>query len=514
MLKKILQIKLKVIGVVILILGIAQIISAYFFGVIAEKQLDVQFKRITATAVIHVLKRDYKRGWFSANETVELALNDQLLRNMTNLLPGMDKESVTRTNAYTLRYTTHITHGLFAGWLNGDLFPTIAYARTEIQFPARLAKILNKFFNNQQAIIIDNVIYLNKAGKFFVDSPKFNYDEAVSGVKVVWGGLKLRIGYNPVFDQFDSHLTVPLFDLDAPTKSHINLTDLSYTARSATSENNIRVGSAALKLTNLTLALGASNKVQIKFGEAVHLLTGVNSADFLNGIDAIDPTNFTINNISYSSVSNESSAYFNARVLAGFARLSSNKHQYGPMDFDFSLNHVAAAQFSRLSDELGKSASSDQTNADSRDKVINLLKTQMVPIFAQQPQLKLNHFSLVTPSGPLTLTGQATTTGFTAADMNDQTKFMSRLKVAVQFSVPKPILAYFFLLQMKYFLTAGNAQMDQQSSDALAKVVNILLDNQLQVWLKKGYLQESQNLLVSEVKLESGVVSLNGVSVK
>jgi hypothetical protein len=94
--------------------------------------------------------------------------------------------------------------------------------------------------------------------------------------------------------------------------------------------------------------------------------------------------------------------------------------------------------------------------------------------------------------------------------MNDKTKFMSKLSLKVDFSIPKPVMSYLFLLQMKYFLTAGNAQMDQQSSDALAKVVNILLDNQLQVWQKKGFIQESAGNLSSVISMESGVMSLNG----
>ena len=56
--------------------------------------------------------------------------------------------------------------------------------------------------------------------------------------------------------------------------------------------------------------------------------------------------------------------------------------------------------------------------------------------------------------------------------------------------------------------------MDKQSSDALVKVVNILLDNQLSVWLKKGYLKESGNELSSKIAMESGVVTLNGVVTK
>jgi hypothetical protein len=114
----------------------------------------------------------------------------------------------------------------------------------------------------------------------------------------------------------------------------------------------------------------------------------------------------------------------------------------------------------------------------------------------------------------ISMAGSATTHNFESADMNDQSKFMQKLSLKMDFSLPKPILAYFFVLQMKYFLTSGNAQMDKQSSDALVKVVNILLDNQLSVWLKKGYLKESGNELSSKIAMESGVVTLNGVVTK
>ena len=124
--------------------------------------------------------------------------------------------------------------------------------------------------------------------------------------------------------------------------------------------------------------------------------------------------------------------------------------------------------------------------------------------------MELNKLTVKTPTGLITLSGKATTHGFESADMNDKTKFMSKLSLKVDFSIPKPVMSYLFLLQMKYFLTAGNAQMDQQSSDALAKVVNILLDNQLQVWQKKGFIQESAGNLSSVISMESGVMSLNG----
>jgi len=516
MLKKILKIKLKVVGVIALVLVLVQLISAYFFGVMAERQIDSQFKHLTDTSLITVASRSYSRGWFSSDEDVVLSVNNQVVKNVLAILPGATKESADKIigTVYQIHYTTHITHGLFAGWIHGTVVPTIAYANTKIVFPEKIDKILNKFFGNRKALEIDNVIYLSKSGKYLIYSPGFNYDEALSGVKVNWGGLYLKIAYNQAFDKFKNELSIPLFEMNAPTKGELIINNFDYAANSQYSVNNIKVGTTDLKLANLKVALAESNSVGLKFGEVVHMLVGVNSADFLNGIDAVNPASFQIQNVTYNSVSKDEESFFSAKALAGFESLTSNGKKYGPMNFDFDLQHISAPEFSQLLDNLNKITGEDQADNNSRDKTIAMLKTYLTPIFMKKPEVILNGFTLATPDGVVSLAGHATTVNFESTDMQDQTRFMRKLSVNVKFSVPKSVMAYFFVLQMKYFLTAGNAQMDQQSSDALTKVVNILLDNQLHVWLKKGYLQQHESMISSNISMESGIVSLNGIVTK
>ena len=517
MLKKILKIKLKVIGGILLILLLVQLISAYFFGVMAEKQLDIQFKYITDTSLIKVVSRDYNRGWLSSNESVVLSVNNQVLKNVLAVLPGAtSQESITAiaNGSYQVRYSTRVTHGLFAGWLHGTFAPTIAYSSTKIAFPEKIDKLLSKFFINKQPLEIDNVIYLNKSGKYTIYSPGFNYDEALSGVKINWGGLYLKIAYNPEFNHFKNDLSVPLFEMTAPTKGEFNFNNFEYASNSNYSVNNIKVGTTDLKLANLKVAMIESNSVGLKFGEIVHALVGVNSADFLNGIDAINPANFQIQNVTYNSISKDENNFFSAVAKAGFESLTSNNKKYGPMNFDLDLEHISSPEFSKLLDNLNGAAGEDQTDQNSRDKTVAMLKTYLTPIFIKRPEVTLNGFSLVTPDGVIMLSGHATTINFESSDMLDQASFMKKISADMKFSIPKSVLAYFFVLQMKYFLTAGNAQMDQQSSDALSKVVNILLDNQLHVWLKKGYLMQKESMISSTISLESGVVSLNGIPTK
>lgn len=517
MLKKILKIKLKVVGGILLILLLVQLISAYFFGVMAEKQLDLQFKYITDTSLIKVVSRDYNRGWLTSNESVVLSVNNQVLKNVLAVLPGANAhESINAlaNGTYQIHYTTKITHGLFAGWLHGTFIPTLAYASTDIVFPEKIDKLLTKFFASKKPLEINNVIYLNKSGRYVVYSPGFGYDEALSGVKINWGGLYLKIAYNPEFNYFKNDLSAPLFELSAPTKGEFVFNGFEYASDSRYSVNNIKVGTTALKLANLRVAMVESNSVGLRFGEMVHALVGVNSADFLNGIDVINPANFQIQNVVYNALSKDENNFFSAAAKAGFESLTSNNRKYGPMNFDLSLNHISSPEFSKLLDNLNDTAGQDQTDQLSRDKTIAMLKTYLTPIFVQQPEVILNGFSLVTPDGVISLSGRATTINFESSDMQDQAAFMKKMSANMKFSVPKSVLAYFFILQMKYFLTAGNAQMDQQSSDALAKVVNILLDNQLHVWLKKGFLMQKESMISSTISLESGVVYLNGIPTK
>ena len=93
--------------------------------------------------------------------------------------------------------------------------------------------------------------------------------------------------------------------------------------------------------------------------------------------------------------------------------------------------------------------------------------------------------------------------------MNDESKFMEHLVMDAKISIPRPIISYLFVLQMQYLLSAGNAQIDQQSSDALTKVVNILLDNQISIWGKKGFIIEKDGLLSTHIVMKDGKVLLN-----
>ncbi len=514
MIKKVMKINLKIIGIVVAILVAIQIVTAYFFGVIAEKQLNQQFSQISDSNLIKVVNRTYSRGWFTSDVDVTLMVNNQALKNLAEILPNTS-ESTTKFSdlEYKLSYKSHVTQGLFAGWIHGNFIPMIAYATVDATWPDSLNKIFVTFFKDKTPLEIHNVIYLNQSGKFTIFSPSFDYNEALSGVKVMWGGIKWNIAYNSNFNKFSNEMRVPSFDFSAPTKGVISLKNITYSAQTSRSINDIKVGDISIGLESVSVDFTESNiNSGFKLGEMIQTATGINSADFLNGLDVINPTNFSLRDVHYASHSSDENNFFAASVKAGFESLVSNGRTYGPMVFDFSLDHVIASKFSNVVDLINSQAtiSEGQRNAN-KDQTIQKLKDDLAPIFINSPVIKLNNFSVKTPSGLISIKGNATMKGFESSDINDKSLFLQKISASVDFSVPKPVMSYLFLLQMKYFLTAGNAQMDQQSSDALAKVVDILMANQLQVWKSKGYITESDGNLSSVINFNNGIVSLNGV---
>ena len=506
MLKKILKFKLKFLGVAVVLLLLLHLITAYMFGFTAQKQLEQQFQKITDTPLIKVVKHDYKRGIFSSTETTELAINNQTIATVLNLLPRNESVPVI-DQTYSIKYTTKINHGIFIGLLHGSLIPTIAYSTTTIEYSDKIKDILNKFFNNQPPLTITNIIYLNKSGKISISSPTFAYAEAVSGVKVNWGGLDLVVNYNAGFNKFYNNLTIPLLELIAPSKGSVVLRGIYYNSATNYSVNNIKVGDTNLRVDGVEVTWKDSVALNFKLGDVVRILTGINSVDFLNNIDTINPSDFYLHDVTYISNSSDDGQWFNANAKAGFVKLVTNKKEYGPMNLDIGLQHFLSTDFSKMLDTIEAASIKEPTNANNQ-QLITDLKAVMAPILVAEPVITLNKFEINTPDGLLSLSGKATTNGFKLADMDEQESFMSKLNVDFSFSVPKPILSYLFVLQMKYLLSAGNAKMDAKSSEALTKVVNILLNNQINSWVKKGLLKQNANIIEGYLAYVNGNVEL------
>ncbi len=516
MFKKVFKLNFKIVIVALLSLILLQLVTAYIFGFIIKTQMDIQYKHLSDSTLIQVKNHKYHRGLFSSDETTEISLNSQALNKVLNMLPKSSNESIAAgdNSSYSIEFSSHIEHGLLAAIINGYFMPALAYSKTNITYPDKLNAMLNNFFNNQVPINIDNIIYLDKSGKFLIHSPKFEYKEAVSGINVSWGGMEALLKYNENFDKFTTNLSIPNFELIAPTKGTVVIKNFVYNSNSTNSRNNIEVGNTKLTLNKAQIKWDDKVAISFKVGDLLNLFTGLSSVQFLNGIDAINPNSFLFTNVSYASSSDDINDFFNANADIKFESLVTNDNNYGPMNLSVAVSHLNSKAFRDLTNKIAI-VSAESKPSDSKEvskaKFIKILKKGFAPILVDSPIIAINNFTFNTPDGLVGVSGSATTKEFAITDMDEESKFMGHLVMDAQVSIPKPIISSLFVLQMQYLLSAGNAQMDQQSSDALVKVANILLDNQISIWGKKGYVTESGNILSTHIVMKDGRVLLNGI---
>ena len=514
MLKKVFKLNFKLVIILLLSLVLLQLVTAYVFGFLTKTQMDIQFKHLTDSSFIQVQGRQYHRGLFSSDETAEISINSQALNKVLHILPNSESGAELVDKTYSIKYSTHIEHGIFAGILNGYFLPTLAYAKTTIIYPDKVKDLLSKFFNNQVPLSVENLIYLNKSGRLVINSPTFDYSEAVSGVNVTWGGMGMLVRYNEDYTKLDTKLSIPSFELVAPNHGSVIIKNLAYKSNSSRSPNDIKVGDTKLTIDEALVKWDDKIAIGFKIGDLLHLFTGMSSVQFLNGIDAINPNSFTLTGISYSSFSNDEDGFFNANSQVKFESLATNGKSYGPMDLELGISHLNSKAFNDLMNKIAVATTTPESTDDktkdlAKAAFIKTLKDGFGPILVDKPIIELKTFNLKTPDGLIDVSGNATTNNFALTDMNDESKFMEHLVMDAKISIPRPIISYLFVLQMQYLLSAGNAQIDQQSSDALTKVVNILLDNQISIWGKKGFIIEKDGLLSTHIVMKDGKVLLN-----
>jgi uncharacterized protein YdgA (DUF945 family) len=508
MLTKILKIKLGATIAVLVVIAILQLITGYSFGYKTEQILNQQFTKLTKSPYIIVNQYRYERGIFSSDLTATISLNKQAMGNALKLLPNLEESTILQ-NSYSISYKSHIYHGILAGLFHGQPVLTLAVANTQVTYPNPLNDILKKFFGNNQPLYITNFIYLNGNGKILIHSPQFNYEEALSLVKIKWNGLDLSSKYNQQFNQFNSQLDIPQFSFDAPHYGSILINNLHYWSDSSLSNNKIKVGTTNLTLDNVTLRFENFNKPKLMLGDLFKSLTGISAGEFLNGLDVINPTNFSLTGVAYATNSSDNGTYFNASANASFKSLITESNNYGPLNLNMSLNHILSKPFSNMIDELSVlSARTTLSDEQNKLQLINILKKYFSIILVDSPLINLKSFYLKTPQGEIKLNGNVTTKNFEASDINDQEEFFKKLVLNLDFSIPKNTLSYLFMLQMKYFFSAGNTAMDSQSAKALNKVVTILLNNQINSWKKRGYIKESGNVLSSSLLYQDGTLTM------
>lgn len=479
--------------------------AAFWAGLKAEDTLEEQYKMLASLPVFKVKSHTYDRGWFSSQETTELVFNRRLTGPYETMLP----DNIRPLLGSTIRFTNTIKHGPFPGLADFDLRPGSALVTTRFDMSDSTRKTLSLFFGDKEPITVINRLGFSGGGELKVNVPAFDYQEALSGVKVKWQGFNLQVNYHQGFKEYRAEADSPGFSLEASTKGMVHFDGVRYLSDVRPGATGVKLGTSELSVNNVQLNWKDSIPYSIKLNDLVNLLTRMHVGEFINPSGEFRPSNVTLKGLHYQIVTSEEDPYINSRGKLGFDTFSYNDQVYGPLRLDVSANHLHGPTLVKLDQAISRIPIEGVDPVTLRKSYISTIKKYGLPLLENDPRLVVNDFYLRMPSGDASVRGQMALHGLKDQDLKDPLAILRRFVVNAQISLPRQTLENLVVTQARNLFTVDQSAEDQPNLKEIDDLAKNLLDSQLAQWSEQGYIHESNGQIDTTVDFQNGELRIS-----
>lgn len=484
--------------------------APYYLGWKAEETLTEQHRVLADTFFFDVVSREYDRGWFSSTETTVIRFHPTLLSNLSKQLPAnvktvLDKE-ITMVN--------HVKHGLFADGIT----PVRASVRTEFRYDPEVQKVLSRFFNNQIPLTVNNTIYLSGGGKLDIKVAPFDYEE-LSGIKLEWKGMDSKVDYDNGFSRYVTHLDIPGLKAVLADKGDIEIEGVSLRSETRTGKTGMSLGSSDTQLKRFDVSWKENIDYNLKFNELVSAVTDLQIGAFINPTGTIPPSKISVHNLSYQSYTDEKDGFVNAQGRFAFEKLNYGNDQYGPLDIDVSAEHLDGKSLTALKNRWQQISTENLSTEKFQEQMLASVRKEGVGLFTNNPVFKVNKFDLMVPSGHIKVNGGLQFNGLKAADLNDFSSMVQKMKAEINLDVSDKVLESLAVTQARgLFATADSegetteeqALLDEEEQKDVDETVRLMMSAMINNLANEGYLIQKNNAIKTSILLENNTVQLNG----
>jgi len=479
--------------------------AAFWAGLKAEDTLEEQHRMLASLPIFKVKSHTYNRGWFSSRETTELVFN----RRLTGPYEAMLPDNLRPLLGSTIRFTNTVKHGPFPGLGDFDLRPASALVSTRFDMSDSTRKTLALFFGDKEPITVINRLGFGGGGELKVAVPAFDYEEALSGVKIKWQGFSLLVNYRHGFKEYQSEANSPGFSLEAASKGMVHFDGVHYQSDIRPGSTGVRLGTSELSVNNAELNWKDTIPYSIKLNDLVYLLTRVHVGEFINPTGEFKPSNVRLKGLRYQIVTSEQDEFVNSRGRLGFDAFSYNDEAYGPLRLDVSANHLHGPSLIKLDQALSNIPVEGVDPVVLRKSYISTIKKYGVPLLENNPKLVINDFYLRMPSGEATVKGQLGLNGLKESDMKDPLLFLKRFQANARVSLPRQTLENLVVAQARNLFTVDQTAEDQPNLKEIDDLAKNLLDSQLAQWTEQGYLQDDKGQISTTIDYRDGILRIS-----
>lgn len=473
----------------------------YYLGGKAQESLDAQHRVLSETFFVEVVSRDYRRGWFSSEETTVIRLKPGVLATLGGQLP--DNVKILFDKPVTLK--NHVRHGPFADGLS----PVRAAVRTEFVYDPEVQKTLARFFADQTPVRADNTIKLGGSGRFKLEVAPFDYEE-LSGIKLKWQGMKAEFDYQKSFDAYTARYTVPGFWAQLADKGSLKAEDISIVTESRPGSHGITLGKSESRLGGFEVAWSEEIAYNIRLNDLVNMVTDLQIGAFINPNGSIPPSRISVSRLTYATQTDEPEpGFINSRGRFTFDKLNYGENQYGPLDIDIGAEHIHSASLAALKKRWQELAARPQPENSGEDLALAAIRQEGAGLFTHNPKFVIHAFQFQTPDGHVKALGQIALNGLTEADLNDAAAIIAKTSAELDFDISQKLLEDFAVTQARSLFTVEDPT-DEQEQQEISDTIRMLAADTVNTMTADGYLKQENGAVQTRLSLAENKISLNG----
>lgn len=466
--------------------GAAALLAAYggaswWAGKGAEQALQQQLQQIGKLPYFTIRSSHYQRGWLSAEQTVELELTDSLTWPYQAYLKFTDKPY----HPIRVRYRNHIQHGPLPLLGRFDLRPAKAHVETELLLSTDARKALRPFFGNQPPIRIENRIAFSNDGHIRLSVPSVDYQEAISGVKVQWQGLRSAIDYAGDYNRYQVDGLLPGILLDAASKGSIGIGRIGLHTESQRGVAGLMLGKGQATLASLT-------------------------------VKATEPTPFQggVQQLRYAYQTQARGDFLDSEVQLDLASLQLGRQPYGPAAMVFVARHLHAPTVARLEQMLSTLQRQGLSSAEGENQAFAQFRRTGLPLLRHDPELELRKFDLRLPEGEVKLRGRLALKGFEDADIDQPLKLLDKISADADLKLPKKVVeTYVRLLVRNILIERSGSELTEEQVENIDSLAQQLVEGQIANLIDQQLIRNEGGVLATTAAWRQGRLAVNGIDV-
>ena len=434
--------------------------------------------KIAAIPYLKLVRHDYQRGLFSADETITIEIPASLFRMPTPQEPPADPSATPPENPpaaplppFRLTMRTTIQHGPLPGFNSFGA----GNASTVIEFDEAIQKKIAEAFGGKPALDIQTYYNFQGGGRGTVKSPPFKIvvPSEDKGSQAIFSGdgLEMDIDFTRHMQQYSMRGSAPRFELSEPNGPRMAMTGLRMESRQQRMFEDdplLYSGSQQITLAEISIDPGQEDGPKIGLKEIKYDVQVPAAGEFVDVI---------------------------ARMGAGTVQVG--EQNYGPANYDFSLKHLHARKLMALNRSLMALYTKPELLQDQSQllQAMAPMKDQLVALLLDNPVLSLDRISFRMPEGEAIVSASVKLVDVKAEDFANPMLLPAKIDATADIALPTKLLLT---------LAGGQAQSEEDAA-LLGQMAEQTLDNVVQ----QGYATLDGGLLKSRITFKAGQLLVN-----